>query len=368
MTVQRRISNIQRAGLKTSIRATWTLEIQRWIWDIPTHLSESRGTQMGKTKRELGAYKLVTTNGRVRPGENVVIVADDNLLALAHLVADAAEDSGASVVTCIMPQRSQDGQEPPAPVAAAMAEADVIFSPVSVSITHTRAVRSALDRGARAILMTAYTDQIITSAGLLETNFEEQADLCRRFGAALEEGDKVRLTSPRGTNLSFSIVDRRVNVLTNIPEPGELAPVPDIEVNVVPLEGSANGRLIADASVPYLGIGVLDEPIICDVEDGYIVSMTGGNQAALLRDALEIHEDRNCFNVAELGIGLNPNAKLTGRMLDDEGVLGTIHIGIGTSHALGGNVVAPTHYDLLMWNPTIEIDGRVVQRGAEVLV
>ncbi len=322
---------------------------------------------MGNTKRELGATKLVTVNGRVQPGENVVVVTDNELFTFAELVCAAAEEAGASVVTCIMPVRSQDGQEPPAPVAAAMAEADVIFSPVSVSITHTRAVRSALDRGARAILMTAYTEEIITSAGLLETDFIAQADVCRRLGVSLTDGEALRLTSPRGTDLRFSIVDRRVNVLTNIPDPGQLAPVPDIEVNVVPLEGSANGTLVADASVPYLGIGILDEPINCVVQDGFITSMEGGKQADVLRKALEVHDDRNCFNVAELGIGLNPNSKLTGRMLDDEGVLGTIHIGIGTSHTLGGFVMAPTHYDLLMWEPTIEIDGRVVQRGAEVL-
>jgi leucyl aminopeptidase (aminopeptidase T) len=323
---------------------------------------------MTESRLQIGAARLVTVNGRVRPDENVVIVTDEKLHRFAKLVSEAASEIGASVVTCVMPERSQDGEEPPAPVAAAMAEADVIFSPVSVSITHTRAVRSALDRGARAILMTAYTDEVLTSAGLLETDFEAQAALCKRLGTALRAGKMLRLTSPRGTDLTFSIADRRVNVLTNIPDPGELAPVPDIEVNVVPLEGSAKGTLIVDASVPYLGIGVLDEPISCTVEDGFVTTMEGGVQAAVLRSALEKHNDRNCFNVAELGIGLNPNAKLTGRMLDDEGVLGTIHIGIGTSHTLGGYVVAPTHYDLLMWDPTIEIDGTVVQRGTEVLV
>ncbi len=323
---------------------------------------------MPRDKRELGANKLVTVNGRVQRGENVVVVTDERLLTLADLVRAEAEAVGASVTTCIIPQRSQDGQEPPAPVAAAMAQADVIFSPVSVSITHTRAVRAALDRGARAILMTAYTEEIITSDALLETDFEAQAEVCRKMGNALRKGETLHLTSPRGTDLQFSIADRRVNVLTNIPEPGELAPVPDIEVNVVPLEGSANGMLVADASVPYLSIGVLEQPIECSIENGFMTRMDGGNQADILRDALEIHNDRNCFNVAELGIGLNPNAKLTGRMLDDEGVLGTIHIGIGTSHTLGGSVVAPTHYDLLMWNPTIEIDGTVVQREKAVLL
>ncbi|MCZ6705658.1 MAG: leucyl aminopeptidase, partial [Bacteroidetes bacterium] len=131
---------------------------------------------------------------------------------------------------------------------------------------------------------------------------------------------------------------------------------------------SAQGRLIADASVPYLGIGVLDEPITCQIEDGYITKMEGGEQARILKADLNSQNDRNCFNVAELGVGLNPNARLNGTMLDDEGVLGTIHIGIGTSHTLGGDVVAPTHYDLLMWSPEIEVDGVVIQRDQEILI
>jgi len=130
--------------------------------------------------------------------------------------------------------------------------------------------------------------------------------------------------------------------------------------------GSAKGAFIADASVPYLDIGILDEPIVCRVEAGLIVEMSGGPQAKRLRDHLESFDDPACFNVAELGVGLNPQARLTGEMLEDEGVVGTIHIGIGTSHTLGGDIVAPTHYDLLMWEPTIEVDGRVVQRDQEI--
>ena len=96
--------------------------------------------------------------------------------------------------------------------------------------------------------------------------------------------------------------------------------------------------------------------------------MEGGVQAETLRNHLESFGDRHCFNVAELGVGLNPNARLTGEMLEDEGVLGTIHIGIGTSHTLGGEIMAPTHYDLLMWEPTIEVDGTAIQRGKQILV
>jgi leucyl aminopeptidase (aminopeptidase T) len=324
-------------------------------------------SEAGSLHLSAGIRRLVSVNGRVAPGEAVVVVTDPTMEHYAHLVADTARAAGGSVTVCLMPVRSQDGAEPPEPVARAMAEARVIFSPVSVSITHTQAMRRALDAGARAILMTAYTDEILTSPALLETDFHRQAEVCHRIGDAFTKGERVRLTSPRGTDLRFSIQGRRANVLTNVPEPGELAPVPDIEVNVVPVTGSSQGTLVADASVPYLGIGILEEPILCTVEDGAIVGMEGGDQAIRLRDHLEGFGDRSCFNVAELGVGLNPNARLTGEMLEDEGVLGTIHIGIGTSHTLGGEVVAPTHYDLLMWEPTIEVDQRVIQRDREVL-
>ncbi len=314
-----------------------------------------------------GARRLVRVNGRVQPGEVVVVVTDPTMGRYADAVAAAAREAGAAVTVCMIPMRDQDGQEPPPPVARAMAEAAVIFSPVRISITHTRAMRAALEAGARVCMMTAYTDAIMTSPALLETDFEAQADVCRRLGAAFTKGRHMRLTSPRGTDLRFRIAGRVANVLTNIPEPGELAPVPDIEVNVVPVTGSAEGTLIFDASVPYLGIGVLEEPIVCTVRGGVIVQMTGGAQAEFLREHLESFGDPRCFNVAELGVGLNPNARLTGEMLEDEGVMGTIHIGIGTSHTLGGEIVAPMHYDLLMWEPTIAVDGRVVQRDKQVL-
>jgi hypothetical protein len=43
-----------------------------------------------------------------------------------------------------------------------------------------------------------------------------------------------------------------------------------------------------------------------------------------------------------------------------------VHIGIGTNITLGGNVKAAIHYDLLMWEATIELDGNVILEKGEV--
>ncbi|MBT5366947.1 MAG: leucyl aminopeptidase, partial [Nitrospinaceae bacterium] len=306
---------------------------------------------------------------RVKTGESVLVITDYNTTAIAERVAQAAASLGGNVVTTVMPPRKLHGEEPPSTIAAAMREADLIFIPVSISITHTRAVKDALASRARILAMSDWSDEMFLSPALLETDFQAQAEVCRGLGRAFTEGVNFHLTSPRGTDLRFEAGGRKANVMTNIPDPGEISPVPTIEVNVPPIEGSAEGTLVVDASIPYLGIGSLKEPFTCTIEKGLIKEISGGDESVkILQDAIAAHNDPNCWNIAELGVGLNPGASMTGRMLEDEGVLNTIHIGIGTSLMLGGTLKAATHYDLIMWDPVIEIDGKVVQRGLDILV
>lgn len=143
-------------------------------------------------------------------------------------------------------------------------------------------------------------------------------------------------------------------------ESGQFSTIPTIEANVSPLEGSANGTIVANASIPYIGIGVLEEPVVCQVRDGKIISIEGGRQAQLLREDLEKKNDPNVYNIAEMGMGMNPNCYFCGFMLEDEGVEGSVHIGIGTSITLGGTVKAACHYDLIMTGATVEADGVVL--------
>ena len=151
-------------------------------------------------------------------------------------------------------------------------------------------------------------------------------------------------------------------------EKGEFSTVPTVEANVSPLEGTANGIIVADASVPYIGIGVLEKPIICEVKDGFIQSITGGKEAEILKRDLEAKHDPNVYNVAENGIGLNPKCKFMGFMLEDEGVYGSAHIGIGTSITLGGTVKASCHYDLIMKDASLVADGRNILKDGKLLL
>lgn len=312
-----------------------------------------------------GANTAVRVCANVEAHESVLVITDRETETIARAVADAAERVGAEVTLCLMPTRRQDGAEPPAPVVAAMESASVIFTPVSISITHSDAIRRACAAGARAIAMTGFTERMMQQGGI-EADFVALEPICRQVAMLLNQGSSVRLTSPGGTDLRFSIAGREGIAKTCIVRPGEFSPVPDIEATISPREGTANGVIVADASIPYLGIGVLSEPVRFEAHDGKIVTVSGGPAAQVLRDSWESMGDPFVYNVAEMGIGLNPACTLTGEMLEDEGCWGTVHIGTGTSTNLGGRIKAAAHYDLLMHRASITVDDRLLLEDGQL--
>ncbi|NWF53952.1 MAG: leucyl aminopeptidase [Syntrophaceae bacterium] len=314
-----------------------------------------------------GARTIVETCAGVKAGESVLIITDTNMVNIAEVLAMAVKERDAEPILAVMIPRKGHSEEPPACLAEAMKEADVVLTPVSTSITHTRAMKEAAAAGSRAIVMTAFTEDLLIRGGI-QADFRKQKPICLEVARRFQEAKTARLTSPAGTSLSMRKEGRKGNALFCLVERGEFSTVPTIEANFSPLEGTAEGLIVADASIPYLGIGVLKEPVKCRVKKGFIVEIEGGYQAEILKRDLESRKDPNSYNIAELGLGLNPESRMTGVMLDDEGVLGSVHIGIGSNITLGGNIKAAIHYDLLMWGATLELDGRVILDKGELKI
>jgi 2,5-dihydroxypyridine 5,6-dioxygenase len=314
-----------------------------------------------------GARTIVETCAGVKPGESVLIVTDTNMIGIAEVLAMAAKERDAEPILAAMIPRKGHGEEPPPCIAEAMKKASVILTPVSTSITHTVAVKEAAAAGSRAIMMTAFTEDLLIRGGI-RADFKSLKPICREVARRFGESELVKLSTPAGTSLTLRKEGRRGNALYCLVESGEFSPVPNVEANFSPLEGTVDGVIVVDASIPYLGIGLLSEPVRCRVEKGFIVSIEGGFQADILSRDLQSRNDPNCYNVAELGVGLNPESRMTGIMLDDEGVWGSVHIGIGSNITLGGKIKAAIHYDLLMWGATIELDGKALLEGGELKV
>jgi len=130
---------------------------------------------------------------------------------------------------------------------------------------------------------------------------------------------------------------------------------------VAPLATGAEGVCVIDRSIALGGEGLVDEPVQLTFRQGRIVAVEGGRSAESTRAAIA-EAGAGADVVAELGIGTNASARITGSVITDEKVLGTAHVAFGdnASASYGGDNKAAIHVDGVMADATIEADGEVV--------
>lgn len=310
-----------------------------------------------------GAHKVATVCAGLRPGERVVVVTDFEAIRIGQTMAAACQALGAEVVVTVMAPVEVDGGEPPAAVAAAMKTANLLFLAVTRSISHSLATRQAVEAGARAVSLAGFIPEMFYEGGI-NADFLALKPQCDALASRLGAARRAELTTPAGTNMAFDLTGRPGNSHSGIvPERG-FTGATNIEANISPVEGSSEGVIVADAAVPNYAIGPLREPIRLTVEAGRIVEIQGGEQAQFLKERFQEHRDAAVYNVAQLAFGLNPESKICDRFLECHGAAGTAHIGIGTSTFLGGTVKAPLHFDVMMYRPTLVLDGeKVIDEG-----
>ncbi len=309
-----------------------------------------------------GFKVLLETCADVRQGESVLIVADDSSFGIAEKFYQYARRMHEITLVC-MSDRTTHGASPTKPVAEAMLASDVIFGVTKFSLFNSIARINACKAGARFVNMADYSEQML-SEGPLFVDFEEQAQVAKLLAARII-GDRAVLTSKAGTNLTARIGGMKVLALTGRSlVKGATSSPPDIECATGPVEGTAQGVLVIDGSIPLPGVGVLREPVVVTVKDGRITGIEGGSQADVFRDKLASFGDERVYTIAEIGIGLNPMSGLSGRMLEDEGAFGTMHIGIGNNLSYGGSCDTNIHIDMIMRRPSFSVDEvALIERG-----
>jgi len=305
-----------------------------------------------------GAMKCMHCGG-VQEGETVLISTDTNKLRIAEALAGAAYAVGANPIIIMIPPTKTHGAQLPEPIVAAFREADVFLQPSTWSQTHTKARVEAIKAGRRGSTMCEITEDALC-VGAIEADYEQCDRLGRKLGALLSETKEIRITSPAGTDIRGYVEGRPVQYETGIfRKPGQFAAFPNSEINISPVEGSAEGKIVSDVSIMSVGITLFD-PVTLIVKEGRVVDFQGGMAALKFREALESLEDEKAFNYAEFGVGLNPCARLAATNLEDLGRLGNCHAGIGSNFAIGGKVLAPNHHDAMYKEATVYFDGNVV--------
>jgi leucyl aminopeptidase (aminopeptidase T) len=297
----------------------------------------------------------------VKEGEEVLVVCNPATQRIGERLREEAEEAGGVGTLALMSELPSHAAEPPTVVADAMAAADVLLAPTVQSLSHTAARKRASEAGVRCATLPGVTEDML--ARVMSADVEGLRRKGHAAAEALDSAAEAHITDANGTDLRLDLSGREA-----IPDAGELTErgafgnLPCGEAFISPADG--NGTLVIDGSLA--GIGLADEPVVLVVEGGHLTSARGGQGMAFMELLTEHGEDGT--NIAELGIGTNEKAKLTGETLEDEKILGTCHVAFGASAGIGGTVQVPVHLDCVVMKPTVELDGEPLVREGELLI
>jgi aminopeptidase len=326
----------------------------------------------------------------VKPGEQVLIMSnpDPELTEIAKSVYNAALELDARPVLMFQGGRSRLDLAEPATLGAIASEPEVLFTITQESLgndptgLHTPYRMGSLtfnhifyyliaSRKARGAWCPSANLDIYCRA--VPINYPEMWDRARRLKKIFDRSEAIRVTSPGGTDFLVDMTQRE-GMLDDgdYRFPGSGGNLPAGEVFAVPNTGS-HGKVVIDGSAAVVGGTIkISEPVTITIEKGKFVSIEGGRNADQIKATLEqmristekqvesgvISRDqaqiyrKNCDNLAEFGVGLNPAAVLSGNMTEDEKVFQTCHIAMGDD--CYGIAPAVDHFDMVILNPAFE--------------
>jgi hypothetical protein len=234
-------------------------------------------------------------------------------------------------------------------------------------------------KGKPLLLINLFSSKSIESMGIVFekylTTFANAVNIdyakVRRTGlsirASLEGKKMISVSDPNGTDLRFSVENRRVTV-----EDGTLKDcfttgkeceieIPAGEVYVCPLETSACGRLVVN-EVRDFGVRGLE----MDFKRGKMTALkaeSGKVEFVSYLDSATGSKDK----LAEFGVGINHGMKPIGLRISDEKALGTVHLAIGNNVHLGGVNRASIHIDFNLYEPTVKADDDLVMQRGQIM-
>ncbi|MFB6132684.1 MAG: aminopeptidase [Halanaeroarchaeum sp.] len=289
--------------------------------------------------------------------ERCLVVTDNERRDIGEILYEVAAEVAEDAAILRYPPGDQHGEEPPDAVGAALLEVDAFLAPTTKSLSHTRARSDASEAGVRGATLPGITRDVFVTG--LDADYDAIARHCRDVLEQVADADEIRVTAPRGTDITVEPADREWRDDTGlVDEPGAFSNLPAGEVFVSP--ETADGTYVVDGTMRPYGRLDPDQTLRFEVEDGRVTDIADDEIRRQVEEAAEsVGED--AYNLAELGIGTNVAVtELVGSVLLDEKAAGTVHFAIGDDAGIGGTVSAPLHLDGIVTDPTVYADGEEV--------
>jgi len=336
-----------------------------------------------------GVVGMFKVNMGLKTGEKIVVVTDVPTIEewkektsgkleeatersiLAKMVSEIAAEKFPRnrVEFFAYPSVGKHGTYPGEKTEEKMKDVDVAVAITTYSITHTDARVNTCKAGGRVASMPMFLAEMFYKGGPMSSDYREIEKETRKIADWITKAKEAKITSPGGTNISFSVKGRNGMVDAGIfTEKGSWGNLPSGEAYCAPVEGTANGKLVVEPN----WYADLREKMTLTFRSGLVTEIAGGGKIGdEYRKLLDFAKKGEPYvsrrNLAELGIGTNPNAKRPDNILESEKIKGTVHLAIGDNSHMGGEVAADLHQDFVIPKPTLMLDGKPFMRQGKFL-
>lgn len=308
------------------------------------------------------------------PNDQVLVVTDEVTRSCGDAFARGAERHGCPVATYILPEKNRPLKTVPADLLASLPDVNVVINAIAgddreipfridwiKAIENNGTIRMGHSPGINEDMMVG---------GPLDVDYGLMIERADHLIGAFENAVSVHITAPGGTDLNMDLSGRWfVSDVKATVESGSNLPCG--EVYCCPVESGTNGVLVVDGC--FGGYGNVPAPVTMKVEAGRVTEVTSDDAGVVAAITALLDTDEGARTIAELGIGLNPGARLTPKMLEAEKAGGTAHIAFGSNEGMpGGGSVSRIHVDYLFHEPTMTVtrnDGsrKMVLSGGSVV-
>lgn len=342
-----------------------------------------------RQKIERAVVKMLNVNMGVKPGERVLVLSDfptarewvnmpaerlsqfveRSLLAKTVFEILSSKFPDCTVEFCAYPSVGRNAGDPGPEVAERTKSVDVAIAITTYSLTHTEARENACKAGARVASMPLFLADMFYEGGSMAADYTKVKIESDGLAKIITWAKEVIVKTKGGTNVRFSLVDRRGMSESGLyTDKGSWGNLPAGEAYSTPLEGTGNGRLVVEKGWhPNL-----EENMTIVFKDGSATEVLGGGKVGdelrnLLKPGINEEPYTSRRNMAEFGIGTNPNARRPDNTLEAEKIRGTIHIAVGDNAHMGGRVHADLHQDFIQPKPDVWVDGKLMMEEGKLV-
>ncbi len=351
------------------------------------------------------SLKVLKEAVKLKRGERVLIVSNppESVRLIAFSLYDAAYDLGGKPTLIFQPVKKSFDFAEDCVIAAIESRPDVVISVSQERLGKDKKgirkpyvcgkrkydhVFDYLLRGLKAIRgfwTPGITPDIYVRSAPID--YAALKKRCESVARLLRKASSVRILTDKGTDLELFVKGKKVMVDDgDFSKPGRGGNIPAGEVFVSPVLGEGGGTVVIDGSIALEPSRIVREPVEVRIEKGRVVEVKGGELARELESFLKEAEKKPfelermgrmteerakeaaeaARNVGEFGMGLNPSAIISGNVLEDEKVLGTVHVAIGRDFE--EQSPALIHVDCVIRQPTVYFDGEKVMDKGRLLI